>query len=97
MNHKYFPNIVLSDELIYEILKQKNLNYEIITGTFSYLDSFEKILIIINKNIGMIFECLKNEEKKLKLSEFVKIKMKENINIVSEIEKILKYQSEKGE
>ena len=97
MNHKYFPNIELFDELINEILKQENLNYDIIKGTFSYLDSFEKILIIINKNIGMIFECLKKEGKKLKLSEFIKTKMTDNIKIDSEIEKILKYQSEKGE
>ena len=97
MNHNYFSNIILSEELINEILKQEDLNYEIIKGTFSYLDSFEKILIIINKNIGIIYECLKKEGKKLKLSEFVKEKKTENIKIDSEIEKILKYQSEKEE
>ena len=95
MNHKYFSNIALSEELINEILKQKNLNYEIIKGTLSYVESFEKVLIIINKNIEMIFECLKKEGKKLKLSEFEKTKMKDNIKIGSELEKILKYQSDK--
>ena len=95
MNYKYFSNIVLSEELINEILKQKNLNYEIIKGTLSYVESFEKVLIIINKNIEMIFECLKKEGKKLKLSEFEKTKMKDNIKIGSELEKILKYQSDK--
>ena len=98
MNHKYFYNISLPEELINEILKQKNLTYEIIKGTFSYIDSFEKILIIINKNIVMISECLKKEGKKLKLSEFINTKEKDNIKIIgSEIEKILKYQSERKE
>ena len=97
MNHKYFSNILLSEELINEILKQKNLNYEIIKGALSYLDSFEKILIIINKNIEMIFECLKKEGKNLKLSEFISKKLTDNIKIGSEIEKILKFESEKKE
>jgi len=95
MNYKYFSNIVLSEELINEILKQKNLNYEIIKGTLCYIESFEKVLIIINKNIEIIFECLKKEGKKLKLSEFDKTKMADNIKIGSEIVKILKYQSDK--
>ena len=97
MNHKYFSNIVLSEELINEILKQEKLNYEIIKGALSYLDSFEKILIIINKNIEMIFECLKKEGKNLKLSEFISKKLTDNIKIGSEIEKILKFESEKKE
>ena len=90
LNHKYFFNVSLSEELINEILKQKNLSYEIIKGTFSYIDSFEKILIIINKNIVIISECMKKEGEKLKLSEFINSKMKDNIKIIgSEIEKIL--------
>jgi len=95
MNYKYFQNITLSEELINEILNQTNLNYEIIKGTLSYLDSFEKILIVINKNIEKIFECLKKEGKKLKMSELVNLKMTDNIKFSSKIEKILKYQSEK--
>ena len=97
MNHQYFSNIVLSEELINEILKQTNLNYEIIKGTLSYLNSFDKILIIINKNNEIIYECLKRQGKKLNLSEFVKEKMEDNIKINSYIEEILKYQSVKKE
>jgi hypothetical protein len=98
MNHKYFSNIILSEELINEILKQKNLNYEIIKGTLSYLDSFEKVLTCINNNIEIIYECLEKEGKKIKLSEFVNPKVKDNIKIIdAEIKKILKYQSNKKE
>jgi len=98
MNHKYFFNIELSEELINEIFILKNLSYQIIKGTLSYIDSFEKLLIIINKNIAIIFECLKKQGEKLILSEFINPKEKDNIKIIgSEIEKILKYQSERKE
>ena len=98
MNHKYFSNIILSEELINEILKQKNLNYEIIKGTLSYLDSFEKVLTCINNNIEIIYECLKKEGKKIKLSEFISPKVKGDIKTIdAEIKKILKYQSKKKE
>ena len=97
-NYEYFSNIKLPEELINEILNQKNLTYEIIKGVLLYIGSIEKLLITINNNIDIISECIIKEKKILKICEFSTPKETDDLNKISfEIEKLLKYQLKKNE
>ena len=98
INHEYFNNIEMPEKLIKEILLQKNLSYEIIKGTLSYINSIENILITINNYFNIIYECIKKENRKLNISEIKVSNISENFKrIIFELEKIIKYELEKKE
>jgi len=93
INHQYFSNIEVPNELINEILHQNKLSFEIIQGTLSYIHSNKNKLITINNNCDSIFEFCKNQ-RKLKIGELMIPKETDDLtDIISEIEKILKSQN----
>ena len=71
INHKYYFNIEIPDELINEILKQKVLSYSIIKGTLSYITSNKNILISINNNCNSIFEFCSKTETILNMNDLI--------------------------
>ena len=92
-NYKYFLKLDIPDELISEILQQKNLSYTIIIGTLSYEHSIEKVLYIINNNCEIIANCCINEKRIIIMSEISNPKLTDDLNkILNEIEKVVNYQ-----
>jgi len=58
-NYKIYFNLEVSDDLIYDIIKQENITFEKIKGSLTFIKSLEKLLTIINRNIDEISEyCL---------------------------------------
>ena len=98
-DYNSFPNIDVPEELINEILKQKNISYAQINGMLSYFRNYlDKILVIINNNINPIFECLLKQHNNLKITEFQEPKEKDILTkIAIELEKLLNYQSKQKE
>ena len=93
INYKYFSNIDLPDELILEMLKQKNLSYKNLIGILSYLPSIEKVLSTINNNCDIISNCCIKEKQKLNILEIAHPKEIDNLyKAINKIEKILNYQ-----
>ena len=92
-NYKYLSNLNISDDLIDEMLKQKEVSFEIIKGTLMYGGTIERILSIINNNCDLISKCCLNEKQKINMSEIANPKQTDDLNkIINEIEKILNYQ-----
>ena len=92
-NYKYFSNIDLPDELILEMLKQKNLSYKNLIGILSYLPSIEKVLSTINNNCDIISNCCIKEKQKLNILEIAHPKEIDNLyKTINKIERILNYQ-----
>ena len=97
INYNSFLNIEISEELINEIIKQKPLSIKIIEGTFHILKLCEKILCCINENRDSISEIYFQEKKKIKINNFTIPNPEDNMTkIVSEIEKLVNYELEKG-
>ena len=93
INYKYFNNLNIPEDLIFEMFKQQRLSYKIIVGIFSYIQSTEKLLLIINSNCDIIEKYCINENQRINMSEIVNPKETDNLNkIINEIEKILNYQ-----
>ena len=91
--YKYFLKLVVPDELISEILHQKNLSYKIILNTFCYGHSIENILSIINKNCEIISNCCIKEKQKIIISDISNPKPTDDLSkIVNEIKTIINYQ-----
>ena len=98
-NYIFFPNIDIPEELINEILNQKDISFDKINNILSYFKKdIDKILVVINNNIKPIFDCLLKENKNLIINGFQEPKETDNLTTISiEIEKILKYQSNQKE
>ena len=93
INHQFFSNIEIPNELINGILHQNKLSFDIIIGTLSYVHSNKNKLIAINNNCDSIFDFCK-KERKLKISELMIPNENDDLtDIISEIEKILKSQN----
>ena len=82
-NALYFTNINLPAELLDEMINRTPLLFEQMESIFFYIDSLEKVLSFINKNVDKIYNCCLGKGKRikhyLKLSEF-NILSKENDN-----------------
>ena len=97
-NYKYFPNIEVPNELIIEMLKQKSITFLKIKGALSFVNSLEKILSIINNNIDIIFEFCIKEEQKINILEYIEPNENDDLKlIIYEMEKLIKYELNKGE
>ena len=95
-NYKKYSNVEVSDDLIDDMLKQKNINFAKINGALTFIKSIEKLLIVINSNIDLIFELCKKDSQRIKLSEMANPKLTDNLNaIIDEIQKIINYQLDK--
>ena len=68
-NCQKYSNVEVSDDLIDDMLKQKNINFVKINGALTFIKSIEKLLIVINSNIDLIFELCKKDSQRIKLSE----------------------------
>ena len=92
-NYNRFSNLEVSDDLIYDMIKQDNITFEKIKGALTFVKSLEKLLNIINIIIDLIFGCCIEEKRKIKISEMANSKLTDNINIImDEIQKILNYE-----
>ena len=92
-NYNFFSDLEVSDDLIYDMIKQENITFEKIKGALTFLKSLEKLLNIINIIIDLIFECCKEENGKIEMSEMANPKITDNINaVMDEIQKILNYE-----
>ena len=95
-NCQKYSNVEVSDDLIDDMLKQKNINFVKINGALTFIKSIEKLLIVINSNIDLIFELCKKDSQRIKLSEMANPKLTDNLNaIIDEIQKIVNYQLDK--
>jgi hypothetical protein len=93
-NYDFFSNLNVPDELIFEMMKQKNLSYKIIINSLSYISSIEKALSVINNNCEIIANCCIKEEKIIYMSELANPKQTDDLNIIiTKIKKILDYES----
>ena len=91
--HKFFPNLDVSDELINEMLNQKEITFQIIKESLSYGNSFEKVLYFINSNIDLIGNCCIKESQKINMIEMANPNQNDDLNkLIEEIKKILDYQ-----
>ena len=95
-NYKKYSNVEVSDDLISDMIKQKNINFAKINGALSFIKSIEKLLKIINSNIDLIYEICIKDSQKIKMSEMANPQSTDNLNtIIQEIEKLLNYQLNK--
>ena len=95
INHKYYFNIEIPDELINQILNQKILSYYIIKGTLSYISSNKNLMIAINNNIDSIFKFCSKNEFILNFNDLSLPKEEDNIReILAEIAKIIDFELE---
>lgn len=96
LNYKYFSNLEVSNELIFEMLNLKTLNYDIIIDILSYGNSINNILYLINIKFDIIADFCMNQKKKIIISEIIKKNQTDNlILIINVIEKILNQQINK--
>ena len=92
-NSKYFTHLKIPEELINEMLKTKDIKFDIIKGTLFYLGSFEKVLATINDNCDLIANCCLKENKKINMIEMSNPKKDDDLNkIIGEIQKVMYYQ-----
>jgi hypothetical protein len=93
-NYEPFSNLNVPDELIFEMIKQKNLSYKLIINSLSYMHSIEKILSIINKNCEIIANCCIKDKQNIIMSELANPEQTDDLNkIINEIKNILDFQS----
>ena len=96
-NSSKFSNIEVSDDLIIDMIKQKNITFAKIKGALTFIKSIEKLLTFINSNIDLIFEYCTKESQQINMSEMANPKEIDNLNaIINEIQKIINYQSNKN-
>ena len=90
---KFFPNLHISDELLNELLKQKELSFKELKNILSYGGSVEKILNTINNNCDLIANCCIKEKEKINIIELAKPNPADDLNIIiNYIDKLLNYQ-----
>ena len=95
-NYQKYSNVDVSDNLISDMIKQKNITFAKINGALTFIKSIEKLLAIINSNIDLISENCMKDSQKIKMSEMANPKSTDNLNsIINEIEKLLNYQLNK--
>ena len=96
-NSSKFSNIEVSDDLIIDMIKQKNITFAKIKGALTFIKSIEKLLTFINSNIDLIFEYCTKESQQINMSEMANPKEIDNLNaIINEIQKIINYQFNKN-
>ena len=92
-NYEDFSNLNVPDELIFEMMKQKNLSYNLIINSLSYMHSIEKVLSIINNNCEIIANCCIENKQKIIMSELANPEQTDDLNkIINEIKNILDFQ-----
>ena len=92
-NSKYFTHLKIPEELINEMLKTKDITFDIIKGTLIYLGSIEKVLATINDNCDLIANCCLKENQKINMIEISNPKKDDDLNkIIGEIQKVMNYQ-----
>ena len=96
-NYKTFDSLKIPQELINEMIKQKDLSFPIIEGILFYLKFLENILIFINENNDLILAVCTKEKKQIKINDLTGPKQEDNIEKISkEIEKLVNYELQKG-
>ena len=96
-NYKIYSNLEVSDDLIYDMIKQENMTFEKIKGSLTFIKSLENLLTIINMNIDAISEFCIEENGKIEMSEMANPKITDNLNVImDEIQKILNYEMNKN-
>ena len=97
INHQYFPNLQIPNELIIEMVKKEPNTFKAIKGALSFLDSTEKILSTINDNCKIIYDCCIKEKQIIEMSEMANPKKDDDLNkVIDEIKKVIQFQLEKG-
>ena len=92
-NYQIYSNLDVSDDLIYDMIKQENITFQKIKGSLTFIKSLEKLLTIINRNIDAISAYCIEENGKIEMSEMANPKITDNLNVVmDEIQKILNYE-----
>ena len=95
-NYLIFQDVEIPEGLISEMMKQTDLNMNIINGTLFYLKTLEKILLCINENIDKIYEICSKEKKEIKINNLTGPKAEDDIkNILEQIIKIVDYEKTK--
>jgi len=98
LNYTHFKLIQISNDFIENILNNYPLSFNVIKGTFFYVQSIESILNYINKYFEKIIECLNKENKKINLYEFKKPKITDILtNILKELEILINYELKKNQ
>ena len=96
INHQFYSNIEIPNELIDEIFKQKILSLDIIKGTLSYISSNRNKLIAMNKNCDSFCEYCTKYGIILKIMDLVYPNEVDNLKeIIFEIAIIINYELEK--
>ena len=97
LNYQYYSSIKLPEDLIKEILKQTNLSYDIIKGTFIYILSNIDILKNIKNNCDILSKFCENKNIKLKIIEFLIPKEDDDLKeIIILITEIINYELDKN-
>ena len=92
-NSKFFSHIKIPEELLDEMLKQRQMSFKKLKGSLFYAGSIGKVLNIINNNCDLIANSCLNENQTINMSEMANPKPTDDLNkIISEIEQILNYQ-----
>ena len=92
--YKFFNEIIIPNELLDKMFEQ-DLNSRIIIGILSLCCSVEKILIVINSKLEIISNCYLKEKELIIMSNLAYPKKEDNLdNIIAEIEKIIKFESD---
>ena len=63
-NYNRFSNLEVSDDLIYDMIKQDNITFEKIKGALTFVKSLAKLLNIINIIIDFNFWMLYRRKEK---------------------------------
>ena len=96
-NYEIFNNVEIPEELINQMIQQKDLTFKIINGTLFYLKTFEKILSLINENIDKIYEICLKEKKEININDLTDPRAEDNLEkILEEIQKIINYETNKS-
>ena len=97
INHQYFPNLQVPNELIIEMIKKEPNTFNAIKGALTFLDSTEKILSTLNDNCKIIYDCCIKEKQIIEMSEMVNPKKDDDLNkVIDEIKKVTQFQLNKG-
>ena len=89
----YKYSFSLPHELICEILGKNPLIYNKMKGILYYLHSIEENLFFVNKYVDSVFNCCKNDNKILRMNEFVCPNQKDDfLKILNEINNLVNYE-----
>ena len=95
-NYQKYSNIEVPDDLIKDMLNQKNITFNKIKNSLSFVISNEKLLNIIYMNIDLICETCNKEDRKINMSEIANPKSTDDLDyVIYKIQPILDYQLNK--